>query len=80
MLVILIIVNDFDFCVSDFDFFVSEIKFFVNDFIIVNECDYFLWIEVFGFSLIFLLFKKNKLLILIFLVLYIVLVLYKVFL
>lgn len=53
MLVILIIVNDFDFCVSDFDFFVSEIKFFVN------ECDYFLWIEVFGFSLIFLLLKKK---------------------
>lgn len=54
MLVILIIVNDFDFCVSDFDFFVSEIKFFVN------ECDYFLWIEVFGFSLIFLLLKKRN--------------------
>lgn len=47
-------VNDFDLCVSDLDLFVSEIKLSVNDFITVNECDYFSWTEVSGFSLIFL--------------------------
>lgn len=53
-------VNDFDLCVSDLDLFVSEIKLSVNDFITVNECDYFSWTEVSGFSLIFLSLKKKK--------------------
>lgn len=46
-------VNDFDLCVSDLDLFVSEIK------LSVNECDYFSWTEVSGFSLIFLSLKKK---------------------
>lgn len=50
-------VNDFDLCVSDLDLFVSEIK------LSVNECDYFSWTEVSGFSLIFLPLKKKKLII-----------------
>lgn len=52
-------VNDFGLCVSDLDLFVSEIKLSVNDFITVNECDYFSWTEVSGFSLIFLSLKKK---------------------
>lgn len=47
-------VNDFDLCVSDLDLFVSEIK------LSVNECDYFSWTEVSGFSLIFLPTKKKN--------------------
>lgn len=73
-------VNDFDLCVSDLDLFVSEIKLSVNDFITVNECDYFSWTEVSGFSLIFLSLKKKKLSTSTSLALYTVLALYKVFL
>lgn len=67
-------VNDFDLCVSDLDLFVSEIK------LSVNECDYFSWTEVSGFSLIFLSLKKKKLSTSTSLALYTVLALYKVFL
>lgn len=67
-------VNDFDLCVSDLDLFVSEIK------LSVNECDYFSWTEVSGFSLIFLSLKKKKLSTSTALALYTVLALYKVFL
>lgn len=57
-------VNDFDLCVSDLDLFVSEIKLSVNDFITVNECDYFSWTEVSGnFQFNFFATKKKKLII-----------------